>query len=168
MSGDTARMLPKERFTWDATREVYVCPAGHVMPRESSKRERRVGEQAVVRHCYRCAGAHCQACPLRATCTPNPSAGRSVSRVEGEEVIEALRERMQTPEAKALYKRRRSTVERSYADLKVHRDLDRFTGRGLVRARVQLRLQCLVHNLLVLAWHARAQNEEQELKRTAG
>ena len=122
----------------------------------------------MVRHCYRCAGAHCQACPLRATCTPNPAAGRSVSRVEGEEVIEALRERMQTKEAKALYKRRRSTVERSYADLKVHRRLDRFTGRGLARVRVQLRLQCLVHNLLVVARHARAPKEEQEQQRLAG
>jgi transposase len=163
-----ARMLSKERFTWDATRDVYVCPAGHAMPRESSKRERRVGEQSVVRHCYRCAGEHCQACPLRAACTPNPTAGRSVSRVEGEELIEALRARMQTPEAKALYKRRRSTVERSYADLKVHRRLDRFSGRGLARVRAQLRLQCLVHNLLVVARHARAQEEEQEQKRLAG
>jgi transposase len=163
-----ARLLPKERFTWDATRDVYVCPSGHAMPRASSKRERRAGEQSVVRHCYRCAGEHCQACPLRAACTPNPAAGRSVSRVEGEEVIEALRARMQTPEAKALYKRRRSTVERSYADLKVHRRLDRFTGRGLARVRAQLRLQCLVHNLLVVARHARAQEEEQVQKRLAG
>jgi IS5 family transposase len=50
-----------------------------------------------------------------------------------------------------LYKRRRSTVERSYADLKGHRRLDRFSGRGLARVRAQLRLQCLVHNLLVVA-----------------
>ena len=161
-------MLPKERFSWDATRDVYVCPSGHAMPRETSKRERRAGEQSVVRHFYRCAGEHCQACPLRAACTPNPSAGRSVSRVEGEEVIEALRARMQTPEAKALYKRRRSTVERSYADLKVHRRLDRFSGRGLARVRAQLRLQCLVHNLLVVARHARAPKEEQEQQRLAG
>jgi transposase len=163
-----ARPLPKERFTWDATHDVYVCPSGHAMPWESSKRERRAGEQSVVRHFYRCAGEHCQACPLRAACTPNPSAGRSVSRVEGEEVIEALRARMQTPEAKALYKRRRSTVERSYADLKVHRRLDRFSGRGLARVRAQLRLQCLVHNLLVVARHARASREEQGQKRLAG
>ena len=163
-----ARLLPKERFTWDAARNVYVCPSGKVMPQESSRQERRAGEQTVVRHVYRCAEVHCQACPLRATCTPNPAAGRTVSRVEGEEVIEALRARMETAEAKVLYKRRRSTVERGYADLKVHRQLDRFTVRGLARVRVQFRLQCLVHNLLVVARHARARNEEQEQKRAAG
>src|SRR5439155_13950217 len=120
-----AKMLPKERFTWEPAQDLYVCPSGHAMPWESTKTERRVGEQSVVRHLYRCAGEHCQACPLRAACTPNPAAGRSVSRVEGVEVIEALRERMKTAEAKALYKRRRSTVERAYADLKVHRRLAR-------------------------------------------
>ena len=137
------------------------------MPWESTKTERRTGEQSVVRHLYRCAGEHCQACPLRAACTPNPVAGRSVSRVEGEEVIEALRERMKTAEAKALYKRRRSTVERAYADLKVHRRLDRFSGRGLARVRAEFRLHCLVHNLLVVARHARAQREEQGQKEAA-
>ena len=137
------------------------------MPWESTKTERRVGEQSVVRHLYRCAGEHCQACPLRAACTPNPAAGRSVSRVEGEEVIEALRERMKTAEAKALYKRRRSTVERAYADWKVHRRLDRFSGRGLARVRAEFRLHCLVHNLLVVVRHARAQREEQGQKDAA-
>ena len=160
-------MLPKERFTWEPAQDLYVCPSGHAMPWESTKTERRVGEQSVVRHFYRCAGDHCLACPLRAACTPNPAAGRSVSRVEGEEVIEALRERMKTAEAKALYKRRRSTVERAYADLKVHRRLDRFSGRGLARVRAELRLHCLVHNLLVVVRHARAQREEQGQKDAA-
>ena len=162
-----AKMLPKERFTWEPAQDLYVCPSGHAMPWESTKTERRTGEQSVVRHFSRCAGDHCQACPLRAACTPNPAAGRSVSRVEGEEVIEALRERMKTAEAKALYKRRRSTVERAYADLKVHRRLDRFSGRGLARVRAEFRLHCLVHNLLVVVRHARAQREEQGQKDAA-
>jgi transposase len=162
-----AKMLPKERFTWDPARGYYVCPSGHAMPLESSKTERRAGEQSVVRHLYRCAGEHCQACPLRTTCTPNPSAGRSVSRVQGEEVIEALQERMKTAEAKTLYKRRRATVERAYADLKVHRRLNHFSGRGLARVRAEFRLDCLVHNMLVVARHARAQREEQGQKHAA-
>jgi transposase len=161
------KMLPKERFIWEPARGCYVCPSGHAMPRESSKTERRTGEQSVVRHLYRCAGEHCQACPLRSACTPNPAAGRSVSRVEGEEVIEELRERMKTAEAKALYKRRRETVERAYADLKVHRRLDRFSGRGLARVRAEFRLHCLVHNVLVVARHVRAQKEEGQKRGAA-
>src|SRR5262245_13903220 len=155
------KMIPTERFRWEPTRGCYVWPSGQTMPWESSKTERRTAEQSVVRSFYRCPSDHCQACPLRSTCTPNPAAGRSVSRVEGEEVIEALRERMKTAEAKTLYKKRRQTVERAYADLKVHRRLERFSGRGLVRVRRELRLQSLVHNLLVVARHARAQSNEQ-------
>src|SRR5207247_6106104 len=78
-----AKMLPKERFTWEPAQDLYVCPSGHAMPWESTQTERRTGEQSVVRHFSRCAGDHCLACPLRAACTPNPAAGRSASRVEG-------------------------------------------------------------------------------------
>ena len=59
-----------------------------------------------------------------------PAAGRTISRAEHEELIEALRARMQTDEAKNLYRLRRQTVELSYADLTEHRKLRRFSGHG--------------------------------------
>ena len=58
--------------------------------------------------------------------------------------------RMATPEAKQLYRLRRQTVELRYADMKEHRNLQRFTGRGLRRATAQLAATVLVHNLLAL------------------
>lgn len=63
---------------------------------------------------------------------------------------------MATAEAKALYRRRRETVERGFADLKWHRGLSRFHGRGLERAATELGLLVLVHNLMVLERHQRS------------
>ena len=93
---------------------------------------------------------HCQRCPLRKRCTPNPARGRSISRGEHEKLIEALRARMETEEAKALYRLRSQTVELVNADWKEHRQLRRFSGRGLWRARIQVGLIVLAHNLRTL------------------
>jgi transposase len=157
--GAPPKMFPKDRFVWDEAGTSYTCPAGHAMPRESSRTERRAGDEAVVRHIHRCPAGHCAVCPLAAACTPNPSAGRTVSRVDGEERIEELKARMRTDAAKALYKLRCRTVERAYADVKVHRRLDRFPGRGRAHASAHFGLRCLVHDLLVVARHMRAQEE---------
>ena len=98
---------------------------------------------------YRCPGEHCRACPLRDRCTPNPRAGRSLSRARGEEVVERLKERMKAAESKALYRLRRQTVERGFADMKEHRGLRRLGCWGHQRAGIQVGLNVLSHNL----WH---------------
>jgi Transposase DDE domain len=95
---------------------------------------------------------------LQPRCTQTPAAGRAVTRQEHEQWIEALRARMAAPAAQALYRLRKQTVELVNADLKQHRKLRRFSGRGLARARCELGLIVLVHNLLTLV------DEKQRLK----
>jgi len=117
---------------------------------ESSQAQKRSGPEAVRPDRYRCEGSHCTGCPLRDRCTPNPEAGRTISRGEHEELIEALRERMSTAEAKALYRLRSQSVELVNADWKEHRKLRRFSGRGLLRACGQTGQIVLADNLLTL------------------
>jgi transposase len=148
------KLTPKSAFTWDAQRREYRCPEGHSMPYATSVEEERAGG-VVVYDTYRCPGDLCRACPVRAACTTSPK-GRTVSRAREEERIEGLRRRMAGAEAKALYRRRRETVERGFADLKAHRAMDRFHGRGLERASAELGLQVLAHNLRVLSRHQRS------------
>jgi transposase len=149
-----SKKIPKDQFTWDADRQVYRCPEGQELRYVSSRIEGRAGGQEVVLELYRCPGECCQACPRRLACTSNPAAGRTVSRARGEEVMEALRGRMKTAEGKALYRLRRQTVERGFADLKAHRRLERLRCRGLEHARTQVGLNILVHNLAVVTRHA--------------
>jgi transposase len=143
-------LLPKSAFAWDAAAQTYVCPQGHRLAYEGATAQKRSGTEPVVLHRYRCPPEHCTACPLRRRCTTNPAAGRTISRSEHEERIEALRARMHTAEAKALYRLRRQTVELVNADWKAHRRLERFSGRGLARARCQVGLTVLAHNLVAL------------------
>jgi transposase len=141
----------KQKFPWLPEEKAYACPQGHRLPLDMASKQKRSGTETVLLYQYRCPPGHCQSCPLQTRCTPSPAAGRTISRSEHEDLIEALRARMATPQAKELYRLRRQTVELNYADLKEHRKLRRFSGHGLCRAETEVGLEVLVHNLLALA-----------------
>jgi transposase len=142
--------LPKEAFVWLAAEEAYVCPRGQRLELAQVRQQQRAqGERVRVAE-YRCAGSACAACPLAVWCTPNPAAGRTVSRSEHEGAFERLRERMAGAAGQELYQLRKQTVELSFAEAKEHRGLRRFSGRGLARAEAQVGLVVLAHNGLVL------------------
>ena len=147
-SGGSKGQIPKEQFQWLAAEQTYQCPQGHRLAWAGRSAQRRSGTEAVVLTQYRCPPEHCRLCPRRRECTPNPEAGRTISRGEHEELIEALRQRMAGDEAKALYRLRRQTVELRYADAKQHRELRRFSGRGLRRVQTEAGLTVLAHNLV--------------------
>ena len=146
------RQIPKSEFVWLPEEQTYVCPQGHrLQPIGRDVRERAAG-RSVEWTAYRCPGEHCRACPLRQRCTTS-AAGRTIKRNEHEDSIVAHQAKMKTPEARAIYRQRGQTVELRFADTKSHRDLRRFSGRGLARARIELSLCVLAHNLLVI-WRA--------------
>ena len=142
--------IPKEQFVWLAAEQTYQCPQGHRLEFVGRSTQKRSGTEPVVLTQYRCPPQHCRSCPLRGDCTSNPEAGRTISRGEHEALIEALRQRMATEEAKALYRLRRQRVELRYADAKQHRQLRQFSGRGLQRAQTEAGLTVLAHNLVTL------------------
>lgn len=138
--------LPKSAFRWLEEERAYQCPEGHRLHFTKKQRQRRA-DHTITLAIYTCSPEHCLACPRRSVCTRTPQKGRSVSRMEHEELLDELRERMGTDEAKRLYKLRCQTVEQNYADLKEHRGLRRFHGRGLRRARPEVGTLVLTHNL---------------------
>ena len=145
--GKKAPMLRKDRFFWLPELQMYRCPQGHLLKWIGKQRRHEADGQVHTLHRYRCSPEDCRVCPIGRTCTSNPNRGRSVKRSEHEELINAHRARMATEEGKRLYKLRRQTVELGFADLKEHRALRRFSGRGRLLARTQVGLAVLVHNL---------------------
>jgi transposase len=144
------KQIPKREFVWSSDERTYQCPQGHRLELEKITRQKRSTPEEVMLQQYRCPPEHCRSCPRREGCTPNPQRGRSISRSEHEELIEALRERMKREEAKELYRLRSQTVELVNADWKEHRQLRRFSGRSLKRARIQVGLMVVSHNLVTL------------------
>jgi hypothetical protein len=143
-------LFDKTRFEWLPELGVYRCPAGQSLRRIGSETRRRSGDRQEVLLRYGAEAQTCQACSLRAQCTTSQKGGRSLRRSEHEDLIIAHRAWMETAEAKAVYRLRGQTIEIVFADFKEHRGLRRFSGHGLTRARTELALEVLVHNLLVL------------------
>ena len=147
--------LPKRVFRWDAKAQEYECPEGHRLSFTRTVQQPRA-EHTITLSLYLCPPEHCQSCPRQKVCTSNPSKGRTVSRMENEELLDELRERMATAEAKDLYKQRCRTVELSFAELKEHGGLRRFGCRGLRRARAEIASWVLTYNSLALEEHRRS------------
>ena len=143
-----APQIPKTDFAWLPDEQTYQCPQGHRLQALGWRNDKRSSTDTVRVQQFRCPAEHCRVCPVRARCTKSPESGRTISRGEHDELIDALRVRMETPEAKELYKLRRQTIELAYADTKEHRELRRFSGHGLRRAETEVALLTLVHNLL--------------------
>lgn len=140
--------LTKDQFTWVPAEQQYRCPQGQPLPCVGSEERQRSDGQVDKLWKYRCASEHCRACPLKERCTTSAHGGRSLKRSEHEELIDAHKARMATDEGKAIYRLRKQTVERSFADVKEHRRLRRFWGRGRDRPHAQVGLAVLAHNLL--------------------
>jgi hypothetical protein len=154
-------LFTKKAFQWRSELETYQCPGGHLLKRVGRETYMRSGgrEEVVLR--YRVKGSTCQACPLKPQCTTSQKGGRSIRRSEHEDLIVAHQAWMETEKAKAVYRLRGQTIEIVFADLKEHRGLRRFSGRGLARVRMEVALEVLLHNLL--AWH-RFSSKQQNMK----
>ena len=65
-------------------------------------------------------------------------------------MLDALREKMKTPEGQARRKQRGAVIERAFADAKGHRNFRHLHGRGHRRARAEVGLVVLAQNTMTL------------------
>ena len=83
-----------------------------------------------------------------ATTAAEPPLGREAT------AKEKMAAKLQTPEGRALYARRKAIVEPVFGQIKGVRGFRRFLLRGLAKVRGEWRLLCLTHNLLKI-WRYR-------------
>ena len=142
--------IPREQFTWLADEQTYVCPQGHRLDYQTKERRRRRGDQYVIPHRYQCSPEHCRGCPLASQCLRAGSKSRVIKRMEGQELLDVLREKMKTPEGQARRKQRGAVIERAFADSKQQRNCRRLHGYGHQRARAEVGLVVLAQNVMTL------------------
>lgn len=142
--------IDRNEFDWDPTEHSYHCPAGHRLDHKGRERKQRHGGRSIWEHRYQCSPLHCQSCSLASRCCQNPSRGRTIKRLEGQDMLDAQREKMNEPSTRQRYQLRGQTVERGFGDAKGNRGFDRYHGRGLRRARTETGLLVLAQNLMIL------------------
>lgn len=142
-AAQTARVYAIDRFGYDAERDVWVCPADHLLLRPAPV----LGAPGRPnQHRYVAASADCAACPLRANCL-KPGEERRELNAQRSRSTGAMRFKLRQPEARRRYARRKTIVEPVFGQLKDARGFTSFSLRGLALATGEYLLACLVHNL---------------------
>lgn len=134
-----------QQFIYDAERDVYVCPQGQLLRRYRTEFTAKKVE-------YRAAAATCNACPMKAACTPSDH-GRAVHR----HFEEAYLDRVRAYHAGELYakamRKRKVWVEPLFAEGKEWHGMRRFRLRRLWRVNSEALLLAAGQNLKRLLQH---------------
>jgi hypothetical protein len=136
-------MMRKTAFRWEAQANGYRCPQGQLLTYATTDRNG-------YRH-YRSDPDICRTCPLLASCTSNRNAVRTLTRHVWAEARERVDANRLTTWGKAVYKRRKETVERSFADAKQLHGHRYARFRGLVGVRCQCLLAAAAQNIKKIA-----------------
>ncbi|RWC51895.1 IS1182 family transposase [Mesorhizobium sp.] len=121
-------MMRKSVFRYEAEHEGYRCPEGQLLAYATTDR-------TGYRH-YKSDPSICRDCPLLASCTSNANAQRTITRHVWQDERERADAHRLTAWGKAIYKRRKETVERSFADAK------QLHGHRYARFRSVTRVAC--------------------------
>lgn len=127
-----------EQFSYDAQRDVFICPAG----KELVQAGRMTGRQG--RYKYRARQTDCRVCPLKDRCTSG--AMRCLNAGEHHAALVRLRADSQRADFKALYRRRAPVIEGVFAEAKQWHGLRRAWRRGLSKMKVQCLLVAAILN----------------------
>lgn len=129
-------LYEKADFHYIAEDDEYQCPAGERLTRHGTREE--YGKQ-ITRYWT----SNCGQCALKSKCTIGKE--RRVSRWEREDVLEAMRDRLERrPE---MMRMRRDTVEHPFGTLKRWMGAEHFLTKGLHNTGTEMSLNVLTYNL---------------------
>lgn len=133
----------KREYRYDEKLDVYLCPNGQFLTYRTTNRD---GYRQ-----YHSDPDKCRHCAVRHKCTQSSNATKVVTR----HVWESSRERMDQHRlsrvGKRIYKRRKETVERSFADAKQLHGHRYARMRGLTRVQQQCLLAATAQNIKKIA-----------------
>jgi hypothetical protein len=133
------------QFVYDATSDSYRCPQGKVLSYEG-KEERHMQ----VSYRYRAQRSDCQGCPVRSQCCPNNRlTGRSIHRSEELAEVTEFRQKMQSEQAREIYRQRAQVAETPNLWIKEKFGLRQFSVRGLSKVGMEALWACLSYNIRV-------------------
>jgi hypothetical protein len=133
----------KNKFQYDQQTNTYTCPnGGHLRYKTttSSGYSEYVSEKSA-----------CENCTHKDKCLPEKSSFKTLRRHVWEEHKESIKEFMKSEKGKGIYKKRKETVERSFADSKQLHGLRYCRMRGKSKVSEQCLLTAASQNIKKIA-----------------
>ena len=135
----------KENFKYNSENNTYICPEKKVLKKEKERNDKYRQNISI----YRC--RECSKCDKHKDCTVAPN--RSITRHNSEELQEAMREKLKTPEGKRKYYERMNMVETPFGHFKKNLGFKQFYLRGLEKVKGEFKLLCMGFNLMkIFRW----------------
>jgi transposase len=136
-------MMRKSAFAYEPEADGYRCPQAQLLVYA-------ITDRTGYRH-YKSDPTVCRDCPLLASCTTSANATRLITRHVWQDARERNDANRHTAWGKAIYRRRKETVERSFADAKQLHGHRYARFRSLVKVRVQCLLAASAQNIKKIA-----------------
>ncbi len=134
-------------FSYDERKQIYLCPNGKELKCHARNQVNRHRTYDV----YYAHAEDCTACLLRSRCLSKPDTSRRYLSIQVDtgqpNLIDLMKAKIDSEQGKKIYARRLGIVEPVFANICVHKHMDRFTLRSKCKVDVQWSLFALVHNI---------------------
>jgi transposase len=134
-------------FQYDGDKDQFICPNGKRL-----KRFAKAGQhKGKLLRRYVSNEKDCRRCHLRAKCLRYKDAKRRhfsyYADASGENISQAMVKKIETQKGRKIYPQRIGIVEPVFANIRVHKRMDKFNLRGKIKVNIQWLLYCMVHNI---------------------
>ena len=133
----------KREYSYNQELDVYICPNGQLLTYRTTNRE---GYRQ-----YHSDAEQCRNCPARGKCTESRNHTKVLTRHVWEQSKERIDQHRLQRVGKRIYKRRKETVERSFADAKQLHGHRYARMRGLAKVQQQCLLAAAAQNIKKIA-----------------
>lgn len=138
-------LFRKSEFTYEKRKDHYLCPNGQILKYSTTNRD---GYRE-----YKSDPSTCSECPFLTKCTGSKNHRKTITRHVWEEHKEQVRNNRLSKSGKQLYKLRKQTIERSFADSKELHGLRYCRLRGISKVTEQALMTAACQNMKKIANH---------------
>jgi hypothetical protein len=136
-------MFRKYEYVYDEYHDCYICPQNLPLAYSTTNRE---GYRE-----YKSKSYHCMQCPHRARCTHSANATKVVTRHVWQDYLDMAEEFRLTLGMQEVYRRRKETIERVFADAKEKHGMRYTHYRGIDKLKFEVGMTFTCMNLKKLA-----------------
>jgi len=145
------QLFGKGQFRYSADTDTYQCPAHQALEHSGDRTESVGGEQTRTVRWYKGERATCGACPLKAQCLSPKQAVKRLSRGADDDLRDAMKAKVRTPEGEAVYRQRKGIVEPVFGIIKETLGFRQWSLRGLTKVTGEWQLVILAYNIRKIA-----------------
>ncbi len=137
--GGKKGLFKKRDFKFISDRDIYICPEGKELKYRTTNRN---GYDE-----YASESSYCKNCPMLNKCTESKNHQKVIMRHVWEDSREIIHKNRLTFCGKEIYKKRKETIERSFANAKQLHGYRYAKYRGIERVREQAYMTSVVQNI---------------------